>query len=76
MITHVDFKRTDVRHLILSMPSPVPDTYFVMAENGIAGGALEHFLENLIFARDHFGGLSAEEQIRIAGTGGWGIAAG
>lgn len=57
MITHVPFKRTDVRHAILSMPSPVPHTYFVMAENGVAGGALKHFLDNVIFARDSFGAL-------------------
>lgn len=62
MITHVDFKRTDVRHAILSMPSPVPNTYFVMAENGIAGGALEHFLEHLIYASDDFGNLSNEDK--------------
>jgi xylulokinase len=67
MITHVDFKRTDVRHAILSMPSPVPDTYFVMAESGIAGGALEHFLENLIYARDHFGELSTEDRFALLG---------
>jgi xylulokinase len=67
MITHVDFKRTDVRHAILSMPSPVPDTYFVMAENGIAGGALEHFLENLIYASDHFGELSTGDRFELLG---------
>lgn len=67
MITHVDFKKTDVIHAILSMPSPVPDTYFVMAENGIAGGALEHFLENLIYARDHFGELSSEDRFALLG---------
>jgi xylulokinase len=65
MITHVGFKRTDVRHAILSMPSPVPDTYFVMAENGTGGGALEHFLENLIYARDSFGGLSAQNRYAL-----------
>lgn len=41
LISHVPFKRTDVRTAILSMPSPVPNTYFIMAENGLAGGALE-----------------------------------
>jgi len=45
MITHVARKRTDVRHAILSMPSPVPDTYFVMAENGAGGGGLDHLLD-------------------------------
>jgi len=67
MITHVGFKRTDIRHSILSMPSPVPDTYFVMAENGIAGGALEHFLDHLIYARDHFGDLNAADRFELLG---------
>ena len=62
LITHVDFKRTDVRHAIMSMPSPVDDTYFVFAENGIAGGALSHFLENIIYANDALGNLSIEDR--------------
>lgn len=57
MITHVPFKRTDVRSFVLSMPSPVPGTYFVMAENGVSGGALQHFLDHLVFAQDDFGEL-------------------
>ena len=65
MITHVDFKRTDVRHVILSMPSPVPDTYFVMAENGMAGGTLEHFLQKLVYASDHFGELTAANRFAL-----------
>jgi xylulokinase len=47
MITHVPRKRTDVRHAILSMPSPVPGAYFVMAENGAGGGGLDHLLDVL-----------------------------
>jgi xylulokinase len=47
------------------MPSPVPSTYFVMAENGIGGAALEYLLENVIFARDDFGGLSAENRYQV-----------
>lgn len=54
MITHVPFKRTDVRHVILSMPSPVPGTYFVMAENGMAGAALDRFLTNVVYPNDSF----------------------
>ena len=65
MITHVGFKRTDIRHSILSMPSPVPATYFVMAENGIGGAALEYVLENVIFARDDFGGLATENRYEV-----------
>ena len=64
IITHVNFKRTDVRHSILSMPSHVPDTYFVMAENGLAGSTLEHFLEHLIYADDHFGEMPVEDKFK------------
>jgi xylulokinase len=62
MVTHVPFKRTDVRHAILSMPSPVPDTWFVMAENGTGGGALEHFLGQFVYADDAFGRLDAADR--------------
>jgi xylulokinase len=65
MITHVPFKRTDIRHAILSMPSPVPDTWFVMAENGSGGGALEHFLQRLIYARDEFGELTVDNRFEL-----------
>jgi xylulokinase len=54
LITHVDQKHTDVRHAILSMPSPVPDTYFVMAENGMAGAAIDRFLTNVVYPLDPF----------------------
>ena len=47
IVTHVARKRTDVRHAILSMPSPVPDTCLVMAENGAGAGGLDHLLETL-----------------------------
>jgi xylulokinase len=65
MITHVPFKRTDIRNAILSVPSPVPDTYFVMAENGTGGGALEHFLEKLIYSADAFGELTADNRFEL-----------
>lgn len=55
LTTHMTAKHTDVRHAILSVPSPVPDTYFVMAENGLAGAALEHFLRNVVHRSDGFG---------------------
>jgi xylulokinase len=72
MITHVDFKRTDVRNAILSMPSPVPDTYFVMAENGMAGAALERFLTNIVYGSDHFSEAAVHDRYealqRVAGA--------
>jgi xylulokinase len=71
MITHVDFKRTDIRHSIVSMPSPVPNTYFVMAENGLAGAALERFLTNIVYGSDHFSEAAVHDRFealqRVAG---------
>lgn len=62
MITHVPRKRTDARHGLLSMPSPVPGRYFVMAENGIAGSALRQFLDRIVFAADAFGALDGADR--------------
>ncbi|MGB8331614.1 MAG: FGGY-family carbohydrate kinase, partial [Polyangiales bacterium] len=61
-ITHVDFKKTDVIDSLASMPSPIPGRNFVMAEAGIGGGAIEYFLEHLVFARDRFGDHSLAEK--------------
>jgi xylulokinase len=65
MVTYVPFKRTDVRHAILSVPSPVPDTYFVMAENGTGGNTLEHFLERLVYTGDAFGQLTTADRFEL-----------
>jgi len=62
MITHVGFKRTDVRNSLVSMPSPVPGSYLVMGENGIGGRAVEHFLEKVVFATDAFADHSVDER--------------
>jgi xylulokinase len=62
MVAHVPFKRTDIRHAILSMPSPVPDTYFVMAENGTGGNTLEFFLDRLVYPGDAFGKLETADR--------------
>ena len=62
MITHVDFKRTDLKHLIGSAPSPVPGTYFVIAENGLAGKVVEFFLEELIYPNDRFADHGVHEK--------------
>lgn len=67
MIARVDFKKTDVLHAILSMPSPVPGAYFVMAENGAGGLALERFLQNVIFTEDEFGELATEDKYHAMG---------
>ena len=55
LITDVPFKRSDIRNSLVSMPSPVPGKYFVLAEGGVGGRAIDHFLEDVVFATDAFG---------------------
>jgi xylulokinase len=62
LVTHVGFKRTDIRNSLVSMPAPVPGAYFVMAENGIGGRAVEHFLEKLVFHRDGYGDHALQDR--------------
>ena len=44
------------------MPSPVPDTFFVLAENGLAGKVIEFFLEKLVYPKDGFADHSEKEK--------------
>ncbi|MGB3410284.1 MAG: FGGY family carbohydrate kinase [Microthrixaceae bacterium] len=44
IIDTAESHRVDLDHEVLTMPSPVPGRHLVMAENGIAGRAVEHFL--------------------------------
>ena len=80
VITHVDFKKTDLFNSMTTMPSPVPGKNFVLAEAGISGKAIEHFLNRFVFADDAFGSLSdaqrfaaLEEAVRGAPAGSGGV---
>jgi xylulokinase len=52
MATHVGAKAADLGHGISSMPSPLSERYFVMAENGVGGRALDTWLHQVVFADD------------------------
>jgi xylulokinase len=54
MATHVGAKAADLAHGITSIPSPLSDRYFVMAENGVGGRALDAWLHQVVFAHDGF----------------------
>lgn len=62
LLDTVDHMGTDVDHEVLAMPSPEPDTYLVWAENGIGGKALEHVLENVVYAVDPLGDHVTDDQ--------------
>ena len=55
LLDDVDRLVVDLEHEVLSMPSPIPDTWLVWAENGIAGKALDHVLTNVVYAADGLG---------------------
>ncbi len=52
ILAHVDEMRSDLEHAVLSMPSPLPGRYTVMAENGLGGKLIEHFMRNMVFSTD------------------------
>ncbi len=56
MATHVDSKRHDPAHGLTTAPSPVTDSWFLLAENGMGGKNLDVFVNQFVFADD---GLSA-----------------
>ncbi|WP_084687940.1 xylulokinase [Paraburkholderia oxyphila] len=59
MVTHTDSKKTAIRDSLFTMPSPDERRYLAVAENGMAGGALDKFLRNIVFPNDAFGGIAA-----------------
>lgn len=55
MATHLPSKRHDIVHGLTAAPSPLPDSWFLVAENGIGGKALDVFVNNMVYADDGLG---------------------
>ncbi len=53
--THVPSPRRDPAHGLFTAPSPLPHSWFVVAENGIGGKALDVLVRNLIYPDDGLG---------------------
>jgi xylulokinase len=49
---HVPFKRTDIVHNIASLPSVVPDRYWVATVQDVAGKAVDWLLDSVVYAPD------------------------
>jgi xylulokinase len=62
LLDALDRKDIDLDHELLSMPSPVPGRYLAWAENGIAGKAVEHVLEHIVYAVDELGDHLTDDQ--------------
>lgn len=56
VLAHAAGKKGDLAKSLVTMPSPVPGRHMVMAENGIAGRALDHFLRGVVFTDDALAG--------------------
>jgi xylulokinase len=55
MVTHIGSKRVDAAHGLVSAPSPLQGMYFVVAENGVGGKALDFFVNDVVYADDGLG---------------------
>ncbi|MEO6124861.1 MAG: FGGY family carbohydrate kinase [Ilumatobacteraceae bacterium] len=55
MATHLPSKRHDIEHGLTSAPSPLPGTYFLVAENGVGGKALDLFVNDIVYPDDGLG---------------------
>jgi xylulokinase len=51
---HQPFKKTDVLHMISSMPSALPDRYLFLADTGNTGRVVDSYLKNLVYVEDAF----------------------
>ena len=79
VVAHVGGKKSDLVNALVSMPSPIPGRHMVMAENGLGGKPLDHFLRNVVFAADAladhavadvFAGVDALVETAPAGSAG------
>ncbi|MBI4933742.1 MAG: hypothetical protein HY828_07690 [Actinobacteria bacterium] len=55
MGTHMPAQRHDMAHGLTAAPSPLPQSWFLVAENGIGGKALDVFVNNIVFPDDGLG---------------------
>ncbi len=63
---HVPFKSTDVLHNITSLPSGIPNRYWVATEQDVAGGSLTWLVDNMLLADDCLSVVDAPEDMLVA----------
>jgi xylulokinase len=54
MLCHVPFKKTDIFHIIASLPSSIPGRYFCANEQDLAGGCINFLIDNLLYHKGEF----------------------
>jgi len=61
LLAHIDGMRSDIESSIISMPSALAGRYMVLAENGLGGRLLEHFVTSVVYPKDAFADHSTED---------------
>jgi xylulokinase len=54
MTCHIPFKKTDIFHMMTSLPSPFTSRYYLLGEQGTGGRCIEVYLKNIIYPDDEF----------------------
>ena len=54
MTCHIPFKKTDLKHVMTSIPSPFKSRYYLFGEQGAGGKCVEFYLKNIVYFDDEF----------------------
>jgi xylulokinase len=54
MTCHIPFKKTDLTHMMVSLPGPFKSKYMLLGEQGTGGKCVDFFLQNIVYADDEF----------------------
>jgi xylulokinase len=60
---HLPFRKTDILHMLTTLPSPLPGRSLFWGELGNSGKVLDSYLNNLVFGNDEFGLGQAPEDV-------------
>ena len=60
LICHVPYKKTDLFHIMASVPSAIPGKYFFINEQQVAGAALQFLRDKILYHKDE---LLKEEEV-------------
>ncbi len=52
---HLPFKKTDLLHMMTSLPSPFARRYLMFGEQGAGGRCVTFYLKNIVYSEDGFG---------------------
>jgi xylulokinase len=61
LLDTVDTQRVDLDDELVALPAPIRGRYLAWAENGIAGKAVEHVLEHVLYASDELGDHATDD---------------